>query len=596
MSSGGAPDLKSNRLSIGRARPSASVITSSNQPTSPNPASARSLSGLYGSGSSSFRSDEEHLVFEFGARFLRAGFAGESKPRCTRGFGPEDQRRVGDFRRWMPGFDSMRRKRKRGMDWGQEHELWRLNVREVDIGQVEDKIERAVREIVAQYLLLDHRPRRATVVVPSLLSRPLLSAMLSSVFQNLQAISITVLSSPVLHVVSAGLRSALVIDLGWAEATATAVYEYREIHHSSSIRAGKYLSEDVAKFLNDECKKARGDPEDLERPDRVSFEEAEDVMMRAVWVLSREEALERGNSEAKPAEVDPSIQIPLPAASPPLTLKVPFSRLAEPAESALFAGDCPAHELDDHDLPIPLLAYNALLSLPIDARKLCMGRIIITGGVSRVPGVKRRILSELEYLISHRGWDPVKRYGSATGKQEHERQARQSGHQRNSTTMDTLSPLPLATPVPKVTENIDEDSGEGEQDTDPERTPSSGSHASHIIEEPQLSPMLPASQRSQEDDPISSKLHYHATKHLKPSVEGRVRGVESLGAWTGASLVSSLRIKGIVEIDKERFLSHGLTGASREDRSVMPQRQSSLGVPSGGRAGDRGSWTLGVWA
>lgn len=588
------------RLSIGRTRPTSLQFDTSRKP-SPTVPSARALSGIYGSSAAaSFRSDEEHLVFEFGSRFLRAGFAGESKPRCTRGFGPDEQRRVGDFRRWMPGYENVRRKRKRGQDWGAEYELWQMDLRSADLGLVEDKIERAVREIVAQYLLLDHRPRRATVAIPPQLPRPLLSALLSSVFTTLQAVSITVLSAPVLNIVSAGLRSGLIIDLGWAETTVTAVYEYREIHHRTSVRAGKYVTEEMARLLNEECHKVKKNPPS-EVEEEVTFEEAEEVLMRMAWCRNRDQAQKNkagaDPSTAAEAAEDPPMMIPFPSATPPTTISIPFSRFAEPPENALFATNIPIHDIDDHDLPIPLLAYNALLSVPIDARKLCMSRIIVTGGASKVPGVKRRVLSEIEHLIKKRGWDPVRSYGSATQIREELRM--RSRHILRSSTADTLSPLPAQSTgsgmIGETMSQQEEDEEESAQPTPGTQTPTSQRASSRSSGT--VTPM-PASDLPQEMDPITSKLQTLSMKHRHSGPEGVVRGVETLGAWAGASIVAQLRIRGIVEVDKDRFMQHGLSGATKDSNHltvVEQKRQSSLGT--GGRAaGDRGSWSLGVWA
>jgi len=107
---------------------------------------------------------------------------------------------------------------------------------------------------------------------------------------------------------------------------------------------------------------------------------------------------------------------------------------------------------------------------------------------------------------------------------------------------------------------------------------------------------VPAGLVDPEPDPITLKLASQAARAAPSAaaVGGVVRGVESLGAWAGASLVAQLRIRGIVEIEREKFLQHGLQGASREKEvSVVPQRQN---VGPGMKAGDRGSWTLGVWA
>ncbi|KAF2086201.1 actin-like ATPase domain-containing protein, partial [Saccharata proteae CBS 121410] len=550
-------------------------------PRGPSIGYHRSTSSTFGA-PGSFRSDEEHIILEFGARSLRVGLAGENKPRCSMGFGPEQQRRVGDYRRWVPGYETTSKKRKRGQEWGEEYELWRMDLRNVDLGLVEDKIERALREVVTQYLLLDHRPRRATIAIPPLLPRPLLSTVLSSVFTNLQALNVTLLSSPVLSAVAAGLRSALVIDVGWAETTVTAVYEYREMKQRSTTRAGKLLNRELAEFLNAELAKSRRQSTTA-NTEEVGFEETEEVLTRFAWCFQRGEAqlfetlLEHSRSGSDPS--NPTISIPLPTASPPTTLRIPFSCLARPAESALFAANVPSSDLDDNDQPIPLLAYKVLLSLTIDARKTCMSRIILTGGVSNLPGIKRRILSELDNLVQRRGWDHVRSYGSATAQRE--RTKREQQRVRSNTVTDTLSPLPALNkplpPPPTETSPTQEEA--------PAPAPPSDDGP------------LPPSQQPQQYDPFVERLEKLAAKHTKPSVDGEVRGIETLGAWSGASIVANMRIKGVVEVERERYLQHGLAGASRDrDFSVMPQNQRHSHVGGKNGPGDRGSWTLGIWA
>jgi hypothetical protein len=92
------------------------------------------------------RDHDESMVFEFGSRFFRAGFSNETAPRCVLGYGPDEQRRVGDYRKWTEGYENNWRKRKRGKDWGEAHELWRMDLRGADLGLIGDKIERVVRD------------------------------------------------------------------------------------------------------------------------------------------------------------------------------------------------------------------------------------------------------------------------------------------------------------------------------------------------------------------------------------------------------------------------------------------------------------------
>ncbi|KAF2008138.1 actin-related protein-like protein RO7 [Amniculicola lignicola CBS 123094] len=530
----------------------------------------RSTSQWFSSPGGSFRTEEEYVVLEVGSRFVRGGFPGQSAPLCILPFGPDEQRRLGDYRQWDPEYKMKRRKRKRGQEWGQEHELYRTDLSKLDLGLLEDKLERVMREAYNKYFLLDPKPRRILLALPPRMPHPLMSTILGVLFGSMQAPSITLLSSPILSTVAAGLRSALVVDIGWAETTVTGVYEYREVHEARSIRAGKMLSEEMAKLLNEELN------EDVEPGDpkiEVSFEEAEEVLTRVGWCKSRPKS--NRNTLYFPARTspileefedavevpEPTVAIPFPKNTPPTELIIAFASLAKPAEAALFAPQTALNEFDDHELPLHHLIYRALLSLPMDVRRICMSRIVITGGVSNLPGLKTRIIAELEAMVQQRGWDPVRSYGSAGARREAIlRQQRENAELRREEGED------------KVSESLDPDN--------PPAPPSAGF-------------------QSPEEDPIDLKLAHIALRNGPPPnayVGGVIRGVETLGAWAGASLVAQLRIKGIVEIEREKFLQHGLLGASKDKEiSVVPQRQS-MGPGVGRGAGERASWTLGVWA
>ncbi|KZM24102.1 uncharacterized protein EKO05_0010279 [Ascochyta rabiei] len=539
-------------------------------PETPRTPLQRASSSLYGSPGGNYRTEDECAVFEIGSRFLRAGFPGESAPRCTLPFSPDRHRRAGDYRQYDPEYSQRRRRPRKNQTWGEEHELYRLDLTTVDMELVGDKLERAIREAYTKYFLLDTKPRRITLAIPPRLPHPLITKMLDLLFKSFHAPSITLLSNPVLSTVAAGLRSALVVDIGWAETLVTAVCEYREVHEKRTVRAGRMLSEEMARLLNAELDDdaTPGTPKA-----QVSFDEVEEVLTRVGWCKPSS----RGNRRtvyfpAREAPVleewedavetpPPTVVIPFPKHTPPTELKVAFASLAKPAENALFVPEAPLNEFDDEDLPIHYLLYRTLVALPVDVRRLCMSRIVITGGVADMPGLKTRILKELEVLVLSRGWDPVKNWGKGSARHEekllaqlrHREREWQDGADKASDTLDRA-----ATPTP----------------------------LSAGLQEPEL-------------DNIDVKLANTSLKNGPPpecSIGGTIRGVQTLGAWAGASLVAHQRVRGIVEIERERYLQHGLQGASRDKEvSVIPQRQSmGPGVARG--AGERVSWTLGVWA
>ncbi|TIA20106.1 actin-like ATPase domain-containing protein [Aureobasidium pullulans] len=483
-----APDYFARKPSYTRSR-SGLAPPGAATPASPHtPLLTRSLSSQLGSPGASYRAEEDSLVYEIGSRSFRAGFAGDSAPRCIIPFAPDQNKRLNDFTTSSTPLRSEN-------DWAKDWELWDLDLRNMNLGLIEDKIERAVRSAHTNYLLLDQRPRKVFLVLPSTLPHPLVSITLNVVFNAFQPGSIQLWGTPVLCAVSAGLRSALVIDIGWHETTVTALYEYREIIHRRSTRAAKALTQNMADTLRKHTPSSNG----------VSFETAEDITMRMAWC--------RNPNAEQPTE---EVAIPIGNSS----AQISSSDLAEPVEEAFFSTPVPLEQIDDHDLPLHLLAYRCLLSLPLDVRAICVARILITGGASDIPGLKPRLLREIENIVNTKGWDPVMNYGSATEK-------RQRAARQQDIILPTRTKPPDAIALDKP---IDSQSDE----------------------------QIPARDTPQERDEVAEKLQREVQKR-GITIQGVVRGVETLGAWAGASLVASLKVDAAFEIKRDDFLKNGLS-------------------------------------
>ncbi|KAM7220893.1 hypothetical protein V8F06_003787 [Rhypophila decipiens] len=525
---------------------------------------------------SSLRAEEDVIIVEFGTRKVQVGFAGDAAPRGTVWFGPELQRRVGDFREWQPGYVPDWRKSASGGLWGAEYELWCNEVRGQDMGLVRDRVERALREAFTKYLLIDSRPRRMVCVLPSDLPIPLLSAVLDSVFTRFQPPTVSLLSPTVSLAVAAGVRSALVVDLGWNETVVTGVYEYREVYRARSIRGGRKLTEQTHDFLarhipqTEEKEKAES-AQSVPREHVLSFEECNGIANRLVWckpaslgmsmaelgeglptVQEHEESDEESENATRKtrAVVDITLTSPQQAVS----FQLPFESLAEPCETAFFDSRYSACSFDDEELPIHLLVYQSLLKLPLDVRSICMSRIIFTGGGANVLGLRQRIFDEVSHLVQTRGWDPVTGKGVdqlRSNPKLKKRGTRQAGNG----------------PV-----GVQQQNG-GEQD----------------------GVWHDAANVTHESDPIEEQLKKGTDK--RPRVEGELRAIESVGTWSGASLMTHLKIAAVATIDRELWLQHGVLGACKpgDVDSKAHQRQS---IGAGGLmrgAGGSSSWTLGVW-
>lgn len=517
------------------------------------------------------RAEDETVVIEMGARYLRVGPAGEAHPQAIMDYGPEGQRRAGDYRRWDNGYEKDWRKRQLTCEaWGEKYELWKLDLRDIDLGLVGDKLERAVREAYTKFLLLDSRPRRLALVLPSILPLPLLSTILDTLFESFQAPTISLLSSPAVTTLAAGLRTALIIDIGWAETVVTGIYEHREVHSERSIRASKWLGQEMLKMLamslqGSSAKKETGsEPEDSKYRDAVSFEECEEVVSRMAWCKPLQDtqlssaltALQLSETSSEQA----TVSVPLRSTQPPTTLHLPFYRLSEPVESTFFASNQFPHEFDDHDLPLHILIYRTLLHLPLDVRSLCMSRIIFVGSASAIPGLKSRLLSSIQAIINDRGWDPV------TGKAVDILKAKLVEKRKKQANSDSSeAPTITTTKAPIITSG----------------------------EEAILSPQE-AAHTPQFADPITAHIHRSTSP---PPVHGILRAVDSLGAWSGASLMTSLKITPVSIVERETWMAQGLGGAKKIgeiDLNIV--KRQSIGPGGLGRGGDRSSWTLGNFA
>ena len=114
---------------------------------------------------SALRAEEDCIILELGSRYLRAGFAGDSLPKAVVEFGTEEQRRPGDYRKWLGDYEGDWKKRIRGNGWGQDNELWELDLRGVDLGLVGDKIERSVRMAFTKSVHMEGLPSSTKLIM-----------------------------------------------------------------------------------------------------------------------------------------------------------------------------------------------------------------------------------------------------------------------------------------------------------------------------------------------------------------------------------------------------------------------------------------------
>lgn len=241
------------------------------------------------------------------------------------------------------------------------------------------------------------------------------------------------------------------------------------------------------------------------------------------------------NSQVEDADEDIMIDWPTDQFSRPVVLSKRDMQ-TQMVDSLLGHNDEPYP--DDEEMPIQRVIYDALLALPPDIRGVCMSRMVFAGAGSENKPLVSLILNSFKTLLESRGWTNVR-----------------GGKPRDRRT--GLSELAQG------------------------RAPADARHDDSVLSK----------------DALAEERHLREKeKNSRPDAHGILRQIDSLGAWSGASLITALKVKSFVEIQRDRFLTQGLSGAVRElDISVVPQ-QIRGPMTSRSKAGERTSWTLSGWA
>jgi actin-related protein len=420
--------------------------------------------------------------------------------------------------------------------------------------------------MLPRFLLIDSRPRRVGLVLDSAVPLPLLSSVLDTLFNNFQTPIISLMSTPTMAVVGAGVRSALVVDMGWNETVVTSVYEYREVRSSRSVRGGRSLNDTLYRLLHGLIPTAEEDDESEDRA--VTFEECEDILCRLMWCrpssfkTSQRQSTqldtveEQDENEGESNQPTGIAEVPLRSTTPPWTIHIPFNKLADVCDDAFFDPSAARSTFDDHELPLHLLVYHHLLQLPLDVRAICMSRIIFTGGCSNILGVKERIVDEMTSIVERRGWEPV--FGKSV---EHLRNS-QRAQRKGSIQRSSMSSVGT--------------SDSGGDDSDGLRSESGTTDS--------------------QEDQVEAKIARN--RPIQQQFQGQLRAIHSLGAWSGASLMCQLKIPAMATVDRELWLQQGVNGACRPgDVDMKNQQRQSMGAASliRGSGGHHSNWTLGVW-
>lgn len=388
------------------------------------------------------------VVVEVGNRFVRVGIAGDSNPRCiipaefgwqrvakthSQYFSEKDNKQdkgryftLWDLRDLHDDDDSTTEESKENL-----HDSW---YKSRPLKRFETVLECILRYAFSLELLTDPRQQRVAIVENPLWPSKIRQSIARVFLKHMQVSSIVFLPSPVLDLIAAGLRSGIVVDVGWEETIVYPVYDLRLLLMStkSSIRGSKRLHAAVKEVLTDLIAKQH----EQQSVKEVPFNMVEKVVINSLYTNGGNHLIGSASSVTKPSgpiivplmpgtspgsfgstsettsshRLDISRLLPAPPEDTELNsiLKIP-NHLLQNAVSGTFllnrhySGAAAIADADDDDeLDLATMISRVICSLSMDVRGSTQSTIIFVGGASTIPGLQSKVLQDTRSLLRKR--------------------------------------------------------------------------------------------------------------------------------------------------------------------------------------------------
>lgn len=306
------------------------------------------------------------VIIQIGARFIRAGFAGDATPILRTTTNAYD---LSDAQLNIGAGHAIESVKTPMNDYFQGKFLWVYDLVDYDFAKLESLLERIIYNIYQSNLLVDAKKCKVLIIEPPFFPVPLKKTLTKVLLFHIHAQSLRFYPEPVLSCVSAGSNNGLVIDIGWSQTTVTPIYDLRMIYTDIKVtnRSGRLFHELVKENLDeiDGCAGA------------FDFELIEGLICDTFYCQSRDAANRHDTAEFQYG-----------------SLKISNRLRYNLIEEFMFEED--SSNLDNDNHPLIPMVIKTLQNSPIDLRKELSTKIIITGGLSKIPGLKTRILEEIE--------------------------------------------------------------------------------------------------------------------------------------------------------------------------------------------------------
>lgn len=328
----------------------------------------------------SLQTDKNAVVFEFGTAYTKCGFTSEPSPRA-----------IIPSQIYLDSIDKV-----------------------VHIFQIKDvelllrTLEKFIQMIYFKYLAANPKDRRV-IVVESIFSEKIFRQQVAQVFfKRFDVPSLLFVPNHVVVMATLGINTALVFDIGYAEAIAIPIFEGITILDSVQFAplGGKSLQLRIMDELIRRKPTYRKDGENVEIQQATIDESTlEDIIFRTCFVTTFERGSQLAqqklmNKEEEESTTDDGIQCVI--RRPPPSVRYPFGgnqflqipgSLRESVCEVLF-------EMYGEEHTLATLIIDSILKCPMDCRRRLAQNIVLIGGTSMIPGLKHRLYKEIEYLTT----------------------------------------------------------------------------------------------------------------------------------------------------------------------------------------------------
>ncbi|KZC14804.1 Actin-related protein 10 [Dufourea novaeangliae] len=294
-----------------------------------------------------FLSDKQMVIFDIGSAYTKYGYAGEATPR-------------GIIKTEV--ICSETKQLRKLYDYKDTDDLYQLLVEFLHC-------------LFFRYVVITPKDARIVVLESLLTPSQFRDTLAKVLFRHFEIGSLMLLSVHLATVSTLGTNTALVLDVGYKEATLIPIYEGVPI--LKAWQALPLASQAVHEYLIKSLKETSPNM-------NITEKLVEDIKVRTCFVTTLERSIKLGTENAPsppPAVVYPGVK----------NITIP-GEVREKAFEVLW-------ERDNDNLSIPTMILDAILKCPIDTRRPLAENIILIGGTTMSKGFASRLKSELLTLL-----------------------------------------------------------------------------------------------------------------------------------------------------------------------------------------------------